>query len=188
MFSYEHFERALAKVGEQVGVGGDGFPAYLLRKVPEGVRREYHADLVAILEGGVYPEQWRQWIALLAMKPGEDPRELGRRRDLWLAPHAVKLVTRCATFEYDKAVYQTAPASNTGWHPHANGPAQTLTLKLHRALCRKRRQTYWVGFCDLGCYFMSVCREVQAEAEAWAGVRPEVTDVMKALQDYQRAM
>ena len=180
------FEEALGKTTASVGVGVDGFPAYILRKMPEQVRRDYHADLASILRGdmagGEYPEAWGSWVALLAMKPGEDARELGRRRDLWLAPHALKLITRCLTKEFDRAVYGAAPASNTGFTPGAGATAQTLTLKLHRARCRRDKKDYAVGFCDLGCYFMSVCRDVQRCAQEWAGVTPEVTDVMAALQ------
>lgn len=29
----------------------------------------------------------------------------------------------------------------------------------------------------MGCYFMSICRDVQKCAQEWAGVTPEVTDV-----------
>ena len=180
--SFDMFEVALGKTNAGVGVGGDGFPAYILRYMPEQVRRDYHADLCEILRGGEYPEEWKEWIALLAMKPGEDARELGRRRDLWLAPHALKLVTRCMTAEFDRAVHESAPASNAGFTQGASGPAQTLTLKLHRARCRREGQDYAVGFCDMGCYFMSICRDVQKCAQEWAGVTPEVTDVMAAMQ------
>ena len=180
--SFVEFEEALKMTSAKVGVGVDGFPAYILRKMPEKVRREYYDGLIEMMEQGEYPEEWSSWIALLAMKPGEDARELGRRRDLWLAPHAVKLLTRCLTKEFDRAVYRAAPASNTGFTPGAGATAQTLTLKLHRARCRRERQDYVVGFCDMGCYFMSICREVQAHAQEWAGVKPEVTDVMAALQ------
>ena len=163
-------------------MGIDGFPAYILRRMPEALRRDYHADLCAMLRSRQLPEQWKEWVSVLAMKKGEDPRDLSRRRDLWLAPHALKTVTRCLSKEYDEAVYKAAPASNTGFRANGMAPAQTLTLKLHRALCHRRKQKYLVGMCDMGCYFMSVCRTVQTEAEAWAGVRPEVVDIMAALQ------
>ena len=128
------------------------------------------------------PEQWREWVSVLAMKKGEDPRDLSRRRDLWLAPHGLKVVTRCLSKEYDDAAHRAAPASNTGFRAQGTAPGQTLTLKLHRAMCHHRQQGYYVGMCDMGCYFMSVCRDVQRHAEEWAGVRPEVTDVMTTLQ------
>ena len=182
VLSFERFEWALSKVGPKVGVGIDGFPAYALRRMPEEIRKAYHADLCAMIRGKRWPAQWGEWVSVLAMKPGEDPRDLSRRRDLWLAPHALKITTRCLSKEYDEAVNRAAPASNTGFRARGMAPAQTLTLKLHRTLCHHRRQRYLVGMCDMGCYFMSVCRTVQSEAEKWAGVRPEVIDVMAALQ------
>ena len=153
-----------------------------LRKAPIEITDAYISLVHDILDEGVIPAQWKQWTALLAMKKGEDPRDLSRRRDLWLAPHAVKLITRCLTQEYAETVLHKAPASNAGFCANACAPSQTLTLKLHRARCRRLKQTYLVGFQDLGCYFMSCCREVQGLCEEWAGVRPEVIDVMAAFQ------
>ena len=182
VLGWERFEWALGRVKPTTGVGVDGFPAYALRRMPIHIRQAYHADICAMLRSKRVPEQWREWVSILAMKKGEDPRDLSRRRDLWLAPHSLKVVTRCLSKEYDEAVHRAAPASNTGFRTHGTAPGQTLTLKMHRAMCHRRKQRYLVGMCDMGCYFMSVCREVQRHAEEWAGVRPEVTDVMAALQ------
>lgn len=91
--SLERFVWAVGKVKMGTGVGIDGFPAYLLQQAPQEVLEEYHADICAMLESGDTPPHWKEWTALLAMKKGEDPRELGRRRDLWLAPHGLKVVT-----------------------------------------------------------------------------------------------
>ena len=73
---YVAFEEALGKTSANVGVGIDGFPAYILRRMPIQVRKDYHQDLIEILRSREYPEEWSNWVALLAMKPGEDAREL----------------------------------------------------------------------------------------------------------------
>ena len=39
----------------------------------------------------------------------------------------------------------------------------------------------YIGYCDLGCFFMSCVREVQWEVEKWTGVDPGVTKVVQAL-------
>ena len=36
----------------------DGFPAYALRRMPERIRRAYHADVCAMLRSGQVPGEW----------------------------------------------------------------------------------------------------------------------------------
>ena len=40
-----------------------------------------------------------------------------------------------------------------------------------------------MGFVDYGTYFMSICADVQAQCEAWLGVDPGVTAVMRMMQE-----
>ena len=68
VLSWERFEWALGRVGPQTGVGVDGFPAYALRRMPTQMRQAYHADIGAMLRSGRVPEQWREWVSILAMK------------------------------------------------------------------------------------------------------------------------
>ena len=65
------------------GVGVDGFNAYLIKKAPTAVQRGYWEDLKEAIRTRTFPEEWRERVAMLAMKPGEDPVDLERRRDLW---------------------------------------------------------------------------------------------------------
>ena len=58
----------------------------LLRIATEDIQKDYWRLLVRIVETKAYPREWNDWIAMLAMKPGEDPKELERRRDLWVQP------------------------------------------------------------------------------------------------------
>ena len=61
-------------------VGSDLLDGYLLRIATEDIRKDYWRLLVEIVETKAYPREWNDWIAMLAMKPGEDPKELERRR------------------------------------------------------------------------------------------------------------
>ena len=54
-----------------------------------------------VLAAHDFPPEWKQWECVLLMKPGEDPRELGRRRDIWLMPHSLKAAARMLMFEYE---------------------------------------------------------------------------------------
>ena len=63
------------------------------------------------------------------MKPGEDPREFGRRRDVWLMPHSLKVAARMLMFEFEeRACGDTVPASQSGFTKQANASAQTINV------------------------------------------------------------
>ena len=53
---------------------------------------------------------------MLAMKGAdEDPRELERRRDLWLTCHGQKLIMRMINDEYAQAAEASVPNSQAGY-------------------------------------------------------------------------
>ena len=72
--TWERFEEGLARTDARKGVGCDGWNAYLLRKAPEGVRRLYWRALQEAAQQRKFPEEWKRKVAMLFMKPGEDPR------------------------------------------------------------------------------------------------------------------
>ena len=120
---------------------------------------------------------------MLFMKPGEDPCELGRRRDIWLECHGLKLTMFMLGNEYEKVADETIPRSQAG---NVNGrgcPEQTLVMRCQKEQCAAERQMCCRAYLDLGVFFMSCVREVQWEAERWCGVRPEVTETVKALYE-----
>ena len=81
ILTWEEFEKAVRKCEKGKGLGTDGFDGYLLRLAPEGVQRRYHRTLQQIVATKSYPATWNEWIAMLAPKPGEDPKQLSRRDD-----------------------------------------------------------------------------------------------------------
>ena len=84
MCSWDRYTQGLARTKEIKGVGVDGFNAYLLKKSPVEVQEGYWRDLKEVIRARDFPEEWKERVAMMAMKPGEDPVDLGRRRDLWL--------------------------------------------------------------------------------------------------------
>ena len=54
-------------------------------------------------------------IAMLLVKPGEDPRNLERRRDIWLQCHSLKCVTRMILPAYEDAMDRNVGAMQAGW-------------------------------------------------------------------------
>ena len=73
-----------------------------------------------------------------AMKPGEDPKELERRRDLWVQPQSLKGLMRMLLPEYDKACARVVPGSQCDFTAEKNAPAQTLTARLHAEERKKK--------------------------------------------------
>jgi hypothetical protein len=89
--TWDRFREGLRRTEVIKGVGVDGFNAYLLRKAPEAVQREYWRDLQQCIRTQSFPTPWKERVAMLAIKPGEDPADIDRRRDLWLECHGSKL-------------------------------------------------------------------------------------------------
>jgi len=83
----------------------------LVRILPKKARRRYWRILKGMVERNTYPQEWNEWIAMLAMKPGEDPTDLGRRRDLWLQCHSMKCLFRMIPVQILKGLGQGDLAS-----------------------------------------------------------------------------
>ena len=93
------------------------------------------------------------------MKKDEDPRELSRRRDLWLVPHGQKLCMRLILGEYDDAAHKHVPASQAGFTYRRGAPEQMLMLKLHKEETMSLQVPCLRGYIDMGIFFMSCVRE-----------------------------
>ena len=178
---WESFTAALEKADRAKAVGADGFNAYLLRMAPVSVQRDYWRALRRMVEEGKYPPEYKEWTAMLAMKPGEDPRDLTRRRDLWITCHAQKLLMRMLNTEYERAADASVPGSAAGFTGGRNGPEGTLVIRLAQEQSMLEGTPLFVGFLDFGTFFMSCVKDIQWEVEKWTGVDPSVTAVVQEL-------
>ena len=178
---WESFVAALAKADKSKAVGADGFNMYLLRMAPAEVQELYWHLLREMVSTSTYPAEYRQWTAMLAMKPGEDARDLTRRRDLWVTCHAQKLLMRMLNTEYERAADEAVPGSAAGFTRGRNGPEGTLVLRLAQEQSMLEGTPLFVGFLDFGTFFMSCVKEIQWEVERWTGVDPAVSDVVREL-------
>ena len=181
--TWERFLAGLEKAEPQKGVGCDGWNSYLMRRAPEPVQRRYFAALKNMIRTRAFPEEWREKVAMLFMKPGEDPCELGRRRDIWLECHGLKLTMWMLGEEYERATAGVMPVSQAGNVQGRGCPEQTLVMRCQKDQCAVEQTMCCRAYLDLGVFFMSCVREVQWEAERWCGVRPDVTKVVRALYD-----
>ena len=170
------------------GMGTDGFDGYLVRLLPQPMQKRYWTILREIVRRKAYPREWNEWIAILAMKPGEDPKTLERRRDLWLQCHSMKCVMRMILPAYERAVEAMVGTTNAGWTRGRMAPEQTLAARLLGEMRMRERTVSCRGYCDLGCFFMSVVHKVQWEVERWSGTPVEVTEVLRALREGAEGM
>ena len=181
--TWKRFKWALHKMKAKTAVGEDGWSAYLLRMAPEKMQRGYHEDLKDIIRERTFPEEWKERIGLLAMKAGEHPANLPRRRDLWIGAHGSKLVMLLLGSEYERACKEAVPGSQGGFTAGKAAPGRTLVLRAQKEQCEAERTGCYRMYADMGIFFMSCAREVQAKVEKWCGVRPEVTEVVMALHN-----
>ena len=157
-----------------------------MRMAPETVQRAYWEALCDMIQTCTFPTQWKEWIAMLAMKPGEDPAQLGRRRDLWITCGGQKIVMLMLQGEYKRVADAVVPSSQAGYGRDRNASEQTLVVRLAQEQAARRRTPIYIGFQDWNCYFMSVVRSTQWEVERRLGVDVAVTRVVRALHDEVR--
>ena len=123
--TWEKFEKAVSKAVARKA-SADGFSVYVLKQAPWKVRRAFWEETRNVVTTGDIPRAWRDWVAMLAMKPGEEADDLSRRRDLWLVAGMQKIVQICMKEEYERAGDDTVPGSASGFTRMRNGPEQTV--------------------------------------------------------------
>ena len=185
-FTWGAFSRMVTKAGAEEGVGRDGFNAYLLRVAPEGVAQRYFELLKWMTVRKDFPPEFAEWECVLAMKKGEDRHVVHRRRDLWLVPHAQKLVARVVGESYDGVADTQVPGSQGGWEVNRGAPSMHVPLVVQKEICWEQGRPLFRAFVDMGQFFPTIVREVQYRVERRMGVAPAITAVMRALQDGAR--
>eukprot|EP00965_Chrysotila_dentata_P245260 6206454-Pleurochrysis_carterae.AAC.2 len=111
----EKGKTAFGRMQQHKGLETEGFDGYLIRNATQEMQDIFHEVIKDILLEKDYPKEWNEWIAVLMMKPGEDPFELGRRRDIWLQCHSLKYVCRMLLeIEYNKVAGNYAPNTHAG--------------------------------------------------------------------------
>ena len=179
--SFSRFREQLMKRGKNKGVGVDGWSVRLAQEQSELCMWWHYQWVREAMERVEIPQSYSEWVAILLNKPGEDPRKLGRKRDIWLMCHGLKVMTMLMQGEYERLAGVEGSGSQGGWEVGRGAPEMTLTLKLQEEQCRQLGTTAFRGYIDLGTFFMSVVREVAEEVERHLGVSPSVARVIKAI-------
>eukprot|EP00965_Chrysotila_dentata_P129381 4276621-Pleurochrysis_carterae.AAC.2 len=122
-------------------------------------------------------------MAVLMMKPGEDPFQLGRRRDIWLQCHSMKYACRLLEAEYNEIADEHVPNTQAGWTEDRMATEHSLTVRIIEERCEWHRKPCIKGYVDMGCFFMSVNHVVQWEVEEAMGVPETIISIMKALRE-----
>ena len=181
--TWEAFERAVGKSMPGKAVGTDGFSTYALKKAPHSVRKACWEEVTEAVERGRVPRAWKDWVAMLAMKPGEEADDLSRRRDLWVVANMQKVVQTCLKAEYERAGDETVPGSASGFTALRNGPEQTVVARLAREHAANTRGTVCTAWIDYSQLFMSIVKSCQWETERFCGVHPGVTEIVRMLHE-----
>eukprot|EP00965_Chrysotila_dentata_P069301 2290294-Pleurochrysis_carterae.AAC.2 len=103
------------------------------------------------------------------MKPGEDPFELGRRRDIWLQCHSMKYLCRMLEAEYNEVADRRVPNTQVGWTEDRMATEHSLTVRIVEERCEWHGKPCIKGYVDMGNFFMSVNHAVQWEVEEAIG-------------------
>ena len=162
--TWTNFKRAMDASSAASGVGADGFNAYTLRHATTAIQEEYWRLLVNMIQTNEYPAEYKRWIAMLAVKSAdEDPKDISRRRDLWVVCHGQKIIMRMLNREYETAARNSVPLSQAGYARDRNAPEQALVMRLAQVQNQVEQGVMCTGMLDLGQFFMSCVRDVQWE-------------------------
>eukprot|EP00965_Chrysotila_dentata_P078304 2580823-Pleurochrysis_carterae.AAC.1 len=157
---------------------------HLIKNATQEIQDIYHEVIKDILVEEDYRTEWSKWIAVLKMmKPGEDPFELGRRRDIWLQCHSVKYVCRIMEAGYNRVANKQVPITQAGWTVDRTAAELSLTVRIIRERCEWHIKPCIKGYVDMGCFFMSVNHRVQWEIEEAMGVLDTIVSIIKALKE-----
>ena len=85
--------------------------------------------------------------------------------------------------EYERAAGGSVPLSQSGGVPGRGCPEQSLIMRCQKEQCATEGTMCCRAYLDLGVCFMSCVRKVQWEVERWCGVRPEVSETVRALHE-----
>ena len=178
---WESFQAALRRCAARKGAGNDGFNTHLLKSAHTTLQRRYWRALVGCVREKQFPHSWKQWIAMLTLKPEGDAQDIGQYRDLWLVPHGQKLLMHMLNAEYIGATGWSVPGSQAGWELGRSCTEQMLALRLMTEHAALESRDLCVGFQDLSTCFMSILKSIQSEVERQLGVDPAVSQVVEAL-------
>eukprot|EP00965_Chrysotila_dentata_P079187 2611184-Pleurochrysis_carterae.AAC.1 len=179
----ENGKVALRKFQQHKGLGSDEFDGYLIRNAPQQLQTTYHEVIRGILVQEDYPTEWNEWIAVLMMKPGEGPFELGRRRDIWLQCHSMRYVCRMLEAEYNAVADKHVLNTQGGWTEDRMATEHSLTVRIVEERCEWHRKPCIKRYVDMGSFFISVNHAVQWEVEEAMGVPETIISTMKALRE-----
>ena len=91
--TYHRFVELLRARGGMKGVGVDGWSLKLAQQLGDKEMAMYYRWVMGCIRKAEVSDTYGRWIALLIDKKGEDRRNLGRKRDLWLMCHGLKVIT-----------------------------------------------------------------------------------------------
>ena len=180
------YEAAVKKAEVDKAVGTDGFSVYALRRAPKEIREKTWRLVKEIMKQKKMPKTWSEWVAMLAMKPGESPENLSRRRDLWITAGMQKVVMRCIKTEYERAADERVPGSAAGFTANRNGPEHTLKSRLAREHAMQIDGVVCTAYVDYTQMFKSIVKDCQRETERYCGVHPGVTEIVDVLHSEVR--
>jgi hypothetical protein len=129
------------------------------------------------------PPGWTQWMVMLLPKPGKPLDVVAKRRDIYLQPHGLKLLMNGFKPEYDRVARGVQPAANSGFRKARDAPEVALAMALAREEAYSENRGLCRGYADKAGYFQSIVRRMQQAVERRAGVAPEVTTCVMALQE-----
>ena len=180
--TFQRFKELIMSRAKNKGVGVDRWSLRLAQEAGDQVMQLQYGWVMECMDRADMADSYREWVAILLNKPGEDSRKFQRRRDIWLTCHGAKVIALIMQEEYERLAGVEGSISQGGWERGRGAPEMTLTLRAQEEEAVQLGREVYRGYIDLGTFFMSVVREVAAAVEQHLGVCPKTHAVMQVLQ------
>jgi len=186
MMTFDKFYKVLKGMRGSQGVGTDGFSLSILQQCPVSVIRVWWEAVVEMCfgrEDGVVEvsAQWKKWVAVLLMKPGEDPMNFGRRRDIWLICHTVHLMDALLAREVLRVTSVMGGVSQAGFTECRGAPEVILCNRLCKEMACRDQIDFYRGYLDFSLFFMSIEHKLIEAIEEFDNMSQMARAVFKEL-------
>eukprot|EP00965_Chrysotila_dentata_P065638 2175213-Pleurochrysis_carterae.AAC.2 len=110
------------------------------------------------------------------MKPGEDPFELGRRRDIWLQCHSIKYVSRMLEAEYNEVAEKHVLNTQAGCTEDRMASEHFLAVRIVEERCEWHEEPCLKGYVDMRNFHERKSRGAMGGERSDGGARNDNLD------------
>ena len=187
--TWETFIGTLRAMPRGKAVGADGVSVEVLLAAGEGALRLLYDAMMADLRAGHVPDEWRQVLYALLVKPApKNPERVCERREIALMSQTQKLLLAMVRWVCYRRLTGRLHRAQLGWLPGYGCTDVGLTGALLLQQARRLQHPLYVLYIDLATFFPAIDRANLRVAEMWYGLPKDVSDLAQAIYAGQNGL